>query len=636
MGKFFTNNYLAVLLLFALTFSVSAQISVTGIEFNVHQTNVTIASQESFELLPMISPNNATNKSVTWSSSNLSVATVNNSGLVTAIAVGTAIITASTIDGNFVATSNLTVTAANNNISFRDIVYKRTNNVDVSLRVHYPGSWQASDSRPVMLLFHGGSWVTGNRFQMYKWAKYFAERGIVAISASYTYGTVSSCVIDTRSAMRWVKANASALGIDPNKVIAGGSSAGAHLAGSLYSINGMNDPNDDLSISTKPAMLVFWDPAINLSRPQMNDLVTRWGQTVANGAQFYSNGIDQNTPPTIYFCGTEDERSNFAHMSRQLSVPHDMESEFWVGKEGRHGFADEADFFDPIAYRLEKFLIKHGMLTGVPANTVEVPELYEHFIAGEKTDLIQPISVVYSTAETGASPAANVINGKGFSNNPAIQKTSHSDEESDMWKSNAGVTAEIAFDLGTHQDLSEIHLWNWSDATPSLRYGVKKIEVLVSSDSDYSTANFTIADSIVVFRSGRYAQNYKIKESNVRLVKLNIFKSQASGTSIGAVGFAEVRFSTEEDALSVPEIGNNKLKMYPNPVLNSEILNITLDNVANSTIHIIDLKGAIVYSEKPKTRDVSIDVNKILKPGFYIVSVTVSGTKVSNSKLIVR
>ncbi len=86
----------------------------------------------------------------------------------------------------------------------------------------------------------------------------------------------------------------------------------------------------------------------------------------------------------------------------------------------------------------------------------------------------------------------------------------------------------------------------------------------------------------------------------------------------------------------IPEIGNNKLKMYPNPVLNSEILNITLDNVANSTIHIIDLKGAIVYSEKPKTSDVNIDVNKILKPGFYIVSVTTGATKVYNSKLIVK
>ncbi len=549
-------------------------IAVTGVEFNVHQTNITIASQESVKLLPIISPSNATNQSITWSSSDTSIVKVDSNGLVTTVSPGEAIITATTVDGNFTATSNLTVTSANSDISYRDIVYKTTNNRDVSLRAYYPGSWKASDRRPVMLLFHGGSWVTGHRFQMYKWAKYFAARGIVAISASYTYGTVSSCVIDTRSAMRWVKANASTLGIDPNKVIAGGSSAGAHLAGSLYSIDGINDPNDDLSISTKPNILVFLDPAINLNRTQINDLTTEWSQTIANEAQFYTNGIDQNTPPTIYFCGSDDERSNLAHMSRQLSIPYNIESEFWVGKEGRHGFADEEVFFDPIAYRLDKFLIKHGMLTGTPTTQVEIPELYEHFIAGEKTNLIQPASVVYSTAETSTSPAINLINGTGFLDNPAVQKTAHSNEESDMWKSNAGITAEVGFDLGTNQDLSEIHLWNWSDDNPSLRYGVKKIEVLVSSDTDYDTANFTLADSIVVFRSGDYAQNYKIEEPNVRLVKFNIYESQSSNGSIGAVGFAEIRFSGDHISTTID---------VTDVSLNQNNLNLNIQETSNLT-----------------------------------------------------
>ncbi len=86
----------------------------------------------------------------------------------------------------------------------------------------------------------------------------------------------------------------------------------------------------------------------------------------------------------------------------------------------------------------------------------------------------------------------------------------------------------------------------------------------------------------------------------------------------------------------IPEIESNKPKMYPNPVSIHEALNISSDHVINSTIRIIDLKGTIVYSKKSKTSDVSIDVNKRLKSGFYIVSVITPESKVYNSKLIVR
>lgn len=59
-----------------------------------------------------VSPANATNKSVTYSSSNTSVATVNSSGLVTAVAVGSAVITVRTADGGKTATASVNVSAA--------------------------------------------------------------------------------------------------------------------------------------------------------------------------------------------------------------------------------------------------------------------------------------------------------------------------------------------------------------------------------------------------------------------------------------------------------------------------------------------------------------------------------------------
>jgi len=81
-------------------------IPVTGVTLN--GTSVTLAPTGTVTLIATVQPDNATNKAVTWSSSNLSVAIVNN-GLVTAIAEGTAVITVTTLEGNKTAACTLTV-----------------------------------------------------------------------------------------------------------------------------------------------------------------------------------------------------------------------------------------------------------------------------------------------------------------------------------------------------------------------------------------------------------------------------------------------------------------------------------------------------------------------------------------------
>lgn len=86
------------------------QVDVTGIAVN--PASASINAGLTTQLSASVQPSNATNQNVTWSSSNTSVATVNTSGLVTAIAAGTATITATTQDGGFTDTSVITVNTA--------------------------------------------------------------------------------------------------------------------------------------------------------------------------------------------------------------------------------------------------------------------------------------------------------------------------------------------------------------------------------------------------------------------------------------------------------------------------------------------------------------------------------------------
>lgn len=87
---------------------VSSSVQVTSITLN--QTSITLEKGQQFTLTATVTPSDATNKAVSWSTSNSSVATVND-GLITAVSAGSAEITAKTADGsNLSATCKVTVT----------------------------------------------------------------------------------------------------------------------------------------------------------------------------------------------------------------------------------------------------------------------------------------------------------------------------------------------------------------------------------------------------------------------------------------------------------------------------------------------------------------------------------------------
>lgn len=88
--------------------TVTAPVSVTGVTLNKNSTSIEVGGTET--LTATVAPNDATNKSVTWSTSAPGVATVSG-GVVTAVSKGSATITVTTVDGSYTATCAVTVTA---------------------------------------------------------------------------------------------------------------------------------------------------------------------------------------------------------------------------------------------------------------------------------------------------------------------------------------------------------------------------------------------------------------------------------------------------------------------------------------------------------------------------------------------
>lgn len=94
---------------FTATCTVTVTVPVSGISLN-HTSRALAVGDAPFQLAAMIFPEGATNKKVIWSSSDHSVALVDQDGLVSAVAAGQAVITAATEDGGFTATCTVTVT----------------------------------------------------------------------------------------------------------------------------------------------------------------------------------------------------------------------------------------------------------------------------------------------------------------------------------------------------------------------------------------------------------------------------------------------------------------------------------------------------------------------------------------------
>ena len=91
---------------------------VKGISLNKTSTTLTVGSSET--LTATVIPDNATDKSVTWATSNASVATVAD-GMVTAVGPGTATITVTTVDGGYTATCTVTVTQPTTGVTLNKV-----------------------------------------------------------------------------------------------------------------------------------------------------------------------------------------------------------------------------------------------------------------------------------------------------------------------------------------------------------------------------------------------------------------------------------------------------------------------------------------------------------------------------------
>ena len=204
--------------------------------------------------------------------------------------------------------------------------------------------------------------------RMYPFAADFAKRhGMVGISVQYRLYqpdksvTVFDCVKDARSSVRYVRAHAAELGIDPDRIVVSGGSAGGHLAVATAMFDEVNEDSDDLSVSCAPNALVLLFPVIDTSAEGYGQakIGDRWEELSP------VHHVRKGLPQTITFHGTGDVTTPFkgAKSFHEQMLALGNRSELVVNEGGVHGYLIRTEpLYEMALEKSAAFLKEVGML----------------------------------------------------------------------------------------------------------------------------------------------------------------------------------------------------------------------------------------------------------------------------------
>jgi len=250
----------------------------------------------------------------------------------------------------------------------RELVYRTTPQAELKLYVHLPPGWQATDKRPVIVFFFGGGWNGGRITQFETQAKYLASRGLVAARADYRVKSrhnvePDECVRDAQSAIRYLRSHAKELGVDPNKIIASGGSAGGHLAACCGMVPPLKCDDADPSISSAANLFVLFNPVMNLAAlPSLKD---RLGGDIKRAEAISPTlHVSKDTPPALLLFGTADDLIEQGKEYVAAAAKVGAKAELIAAEGEKHGYFNRSPWTERTLLAVDKFLVTNAYLTG--------------------------------------------------------------------------------------------------------------------------------------------------------------------------------------------------------------------------------------------------------------------------------
>ena len=292
--------------------------------------------------------------------------------------------------------------------AYKEFVYKQTPQGELRIYFAMPAGWSSADKRPAVIFFYGGGWSGGNVFSYDEQSEYFAKCGVVAGMADYRVRTrhgvtPDKCVEDGRSAVRWVRGNCGKLGVDPNRVIVGGGSAGGHIAGCTAIPDAPDSATDDLAISCIPNGLMLCFPVASLVDDQRADA---FGQVLGRElAEKLSPArhVTKAWPPTVLFFGTADRLLPGGVLLHNKARDAGAACELYLAEGQGHGFVNMAPWNYVSSKCAAEFFQRAGVMNQGPLPNVPPGMLKKY--NGEPVETI--------LIKTNGNPSRAMLDGRG-------------------------------------------------------------------------------------------------------------------------------------------------------------------------------------------------------------------------------
>lgn len=258
----------------------------------------------------------------------------------------------------------------------RDVVYRTApGGAELKLDLYIPYD---NKPRPTMVYIHGGGWQTGSKEQYVLWYLPYLQLGYSVAAVQYRLSGVApapAAVEDCRCAFRWVARNGAKYGIDPNRLVLTGGSAGGHLVLLTAMLDESFDAtcNDPGPAPKARAVINYYgatDLVEMLAENRAN--ITRWFRGPGDASELARRlspltWVRTGVPPVLTLHGDADATIPISHATRlhealtQAGVANQLVT-IPGGAHGRHTWTDAATI--RVQRAIEQFLQRHGTLEG--------------------------------------------------------------------------------------------------------------------------------------------------------------------------------------------------------------------------------------------------------------------------------
>ena len=254
------------------------------------------------------------------------------------------------------------------------VVYGTGGGRDLKLDLYLPRNTEAS--RPAVVFIHGGGWKNGGPGQFRPQSLNLAACGYVCACIEYRLSGEAkfpAALEDAKCAVRWMRASAAELEVDPSRIAVSGGSAGAHLAVMIATTRlGLYEgAGGHAEQSSRANLCIAFNPVLDLAgmardRHGLPMLEAFLGRTYGEAPELYAQAspithASKDDPPILILHGTEDTTVPYGQAVAMIGKLTELgvQAELYTAEGAAHAFFNRPPWYQPTVEAMTEFLDRH-------------------------------------------------------------------------------------------------------------------------------------------------------------------------------------------------------------------------------------------------------------------------------------